>query len=99
MKEIQNDMVTQVTMFESEIRHLEAKRLKERTEFDLEMMRELGYCSGIENYSRYFDRRASCTEAEIELDQKTHFQIDGEYMGMVGHLKIEILPGTVKLLG
>ena len=45
-------------MFEGEMRHLEAKRLKERTEFDLEMMRELGYCSGIENYSRYFDRRA-----------------------------------------
>ncbi len=50
-------MVVQVKMFESEQRHLEAKRLKERTEFDLEMMRELGYCSGIENYSRYFDRR------------------------------------------
>jgi excinuclease ABC subunit B len=57
MKEIQDDMVAQVTMFESDLRHLEAKRLKERTEFDLEMMRELGYCSGIENYSRYFDRR------------------------------------------
>ena len=57
MKEIQHDMLAQVGMFESELRHLEAKRLKERTEFDLEMMRELGYCSGIENYSRYFDRR------------------------------------------
>ena len=57
MHEIQDDLVTQVHMFESELRHLEAKRLKERTEFDLEMMRELGYCSGIENYSRYFDRR------------------------------------------
>jgi excinuclease ABC subunit B len=57
MKEIQDDMVIQTKMFESEIRLLEAKRLKERTEFDLEMMRELGYCSGIENYSRYFDRR------------------------------------------
>ena len=57
MREIQDDMVLQVGMFESEKRHLEAKRLKERTEFDLEMMRELGYCSGIENYSRYFDRR------------------------------------------
>jgi excinuclease ABC subunit B len=55
--EIQDDMVAQVKMFESELRHLEAKRLKERTEFDIEMMRELGYCSGIENYSRYFDRR------------------------------------------
>jgi excinuclease ABC subunit B len=57
MREIQDDLVQQTTMFESELRHLEAKRLKERTEFDLEMMRELGYCSGIENYSRYFDRR------------------------------------------
>jgi excinuclease ABC subunit B len=57
IREIQDDMVAQVTMFESERRHLEAKRLKERTEFDIEMMRELGYCSGIENYSRYFDRR------------------------------------------
>lgn len=57
IKEIQDDMVLQVEMFGTEKRHLEAKRLKERTEFDVEMMRELGYCSGIENYSRYFDRR------------------------------------------
>ena len=57
IREIQDDMVAQVGMFEKELRHLEAKRLKERTEFDLEMMRELGYCSGVENYSRYFDRR------------------------------------------
>lgn len=57
IREIQDDMVLQVEAFESERKHLEAKRLKERTEFDLEMMRELGYCSGIENYSRYFDRR------------------------------------------
>jgi excinuclease ABC subunit B len=57
LKEIQEDMVNQITFFESEGRFIEAKRLKERTEFDMEMMRELGYCSGIENYSRYFDRR------------------------------------------
>ncbi|HEY8935069.1 MAG TPA: excinuclease ABC subunit UvrB, partial [Cyclobacteriaceae bacterium] len=57
MRQIQDDMVAQVKMFEGEKKHLEAKRLKERTEFDLEMMRELGYCSGIENYSRYFDGR------------------------------------------
>jgi excinuclease ABC subunit B len=57
IREIQADMMLQVEMFEGERKHLEAKRLKERTEFDLEMMRELGYCSGIENYSRYFDRR------------------------------------------
>ena len=57
IRQIQDDLVVQLNMFETEKRHLEAKRLKERTEFDLEMMRELGYCSGIENYSRYFDRR------------------------------------------
>ena len=55
--EIQNDMVSQVRYFESEFRETEATRIQERTEFDLEMMRELGYCSGIENYSRYFDKR------------------------------------------
>ncbi|MFY0599354.1 MAG: excinuclease ABC subunit UvrB [Cyclobacteriaceae bacterium] len=57
IKEIQDDMVAQVQFFEEERRFLEAKRLKERTEFDLEMIREIGYCSGVENYSRYFDRR------------------------------------------
>lgn len=55
--EIQDDLVERVDQFEDDRRFLEAKRLKERTEFDLEMMRELGYCSGVENYSRYFDRR------------------------------------------
>lgn len=55
--EIQDDLVAQIGFFESDQRYLEAKRIKERTEFDLEMMRELGYCSGVENYSRYFDRR------------------------------------------
>ncbi|MDG1278128.1 MAG: excinuclease ABC subunit UvrB [Algoriphagus sp.] len=57
IKEIQDDMVAQVNFFEKEGKFLEAKRLQERTEFDLEMIRELGYCSGVENYSRYFDRR------------------------------------------
>ena len=57
IREIQDDLVAQISYFESEHRMLEAKRIKERTEFDMEMMRELGYCSGIENYSRYFDRR------------------------------------------
>lgn len=55
--DIQDDLVAQVNYFETERRFLEAKRLKERTEFDLEMIREIGYCSGVENYSRYFDRR------------------------------------------
>jgi excinuclease ABC subunit B len=55
--DIQDDMMAQVRYFESEMREQEATRIRERTEFDLEMMRELGYCSGIENYSRYFDKR------------------------------------------
>lgn len=58
IREIQDDLVLQLGMFDGERKFLESKRLKERTEFDMEMMRELGYCSGIENYSRYFDRRA-----------------------------------------
>ena len=57
IKEIQDDLVERLEQYEKERRFLEAKRLKERTEFDIEMMRELGYCSGVENYSRYFDRR------------------------------------------
>ena len=57
IKEIQDDMVAQHSYFAREGRDSEAKRIQERTEFDLEMIRELGYCSGIENYSRYFDRR------------------------------------------
>lgn len=57
ISEIQDDLVDRIDQYEQERRFLEAKRLKERTEFDLEMMRELGYCSGVENYSRYFDRR------------------------------------------
>lgn len=55
--EIQDDLQLQIKQFEKELRHVEAERIRERTEFDIEMMKELGYCSGIENYSRYFDRR------------------------------------------
>ncbi len=55
--EIQDDLVIQVEYLRSIGKPLEAKRLEERTNFDLEMMRELGYCSGIENYSRYLDKR------------------------------------------
>ncbi len=68
IREIQDDLVLQQQMFETERRHLEAKRLKERTEFDMEMMRELGYCSGIENYSRYFDRRKAGARPFCLLD-------------------------------
>jgi excinuclease ABC subunit B len=55
--EIQQDMVAQTEAFKKEGKDLEAKRLEERVTYDIEMMKELGYCSGIENYSRYFDRR------------------------------------------
>lgn len=55
---IQDDLMSQVDHFRNVARPLEAKRLEERTNFDLEMIRELGYCSGIENYSRYLDGRA-----------------------------------------
>jgi len=65
---IQEDMVKQVDYFKEIGKHLEAKRLKERTEFDLEMIRELGYCSGIENYSRYLDGRNPGTRPFCLLD-------------------------------
>ena len=57
IRDIQDDMVKQVDFFNDIEKPYEAKRLQERTELDLEMMKELGYCSGIENYSRYFDGR------------------------------------------
>jgi len=66
--EIQDDMMAQVSFFEKDMKLIEAKRLKERTEFDLEMIRELGYCSGVENYSRYFDRRMPGTRPFCLLD-------------------------------
>ncbi|MEQ8553038.1 MAG: excinuclease ABC subunit UvrB [Cyclobacteriaceae bacterium] len=66
--EIQDDLVAQVQFFEQEKRYMEAKRLKERTEFDVEMIREIGYCSGVENYSRYFDRRDPGTRPFCLLD-------------------------------
>ena len=66
--QIQNDLVKQVDYFKEIGKPLEAKRLEERTEFDLEMIRELGYCSGIENYSRYLDGRAPGTRPFCLLD-------------------------------
>ncbi len=68
IKDIQHDLVKQHDYFKEIGKHLEAKRLKERTEFDLEMIRELGYCSGIENYSRYLDGRAPGTRPFCLLD-------------------------------
>ncbi|NER15980.1 excinuclease ABC subunit UvrB [Spongiivirga citrea] len=66
--QIQDDLVKQVDYFKDIGKHLEAKRLEERTNFDLEMIRELGYCSGIENYSRYLDGRAAGTRPFCLLD-------------------------------
>lgn len=66
--QIQEDMVKQVEYFKETGRHLEAKRLEDRVTFDLEMIRELGYCSGIENYSRYFDGRTSGSRPFCLLD-------------------------------
>ncbi|MDC1250042.1 excinuclease ABC subunit UvrB [Flavobacteriaceae bacterium] len=66
--QIQDDLVKQVDYFKEVGKHLEAKRLHERTDFDLEMIRELGYCSGIENYSRYLDGRAPGTRPFCLLD-------------------------------
>ncbi|MEN3324853.1 excinuclease ABC subunit UvrB [Mariniflexile soesokkakense] len=68
IKEIQDDLVKQHDYFKEIGKHLEAKRIKERTEFDLEMIRELGYCSGIENYSRYLDGRLPGTRPFCLLD-------------------------------
>ncbi|WP_299525435.1 excinuclease ABC subunit UvrB [Winogradskyella sp.] len=68
IRDIQDDLVVQHDYFKDIGKHLEAKRLKERTEFDLEMIRELGYCSGIENYSRYLDGRAAGTRPFCLLD-------------------------------
>ena len=66
--QIQEDLVKQIDYFREIGKPLEAKRLQERTEFDLEMIRELGYCSGIENYSRYLDGRAPGTRPFCLLD-------------------------------
>jgi len=65
---IQDDLVAQIEHFQNLELKTEAKRIKERTEFDLEMIKELGYCSGIENYSRYFDGRSTGTRPFCLLD-------------------------------
>ena len=68
MYEIQDEMQAQVEYFKSVGKFIEAQRLKERVEYDLEMIRELGYCNGIENYSRFFDRRQPGTRPFCLLD-------------------------------
>ncbi|MBL7742628.1 MAG: excinuclease ABC subunit UvrB [Chitinophagaceae bacterium] len=66
--EIQDEMMAQVEYFKTTGKLIEAQRLKERVEYDLEMIRELGYCNGIENYSRFFDRRRPGTRPFCLLD-------------------------------
>ena len=68
LHQIQDDMVKQVEFFKDIGKHQEAKRLQDRVTLDLEMIRELGYCSGIENYSRYLDRREPGTQPFCLLD-------------------------------
>ena len=68
IEQIQEDMVLQVAAFKKEGKIEESKRLEERVSYDLEMIRELGYCSGIENYSRYFDKRTPCSRPFCLLD-------------------------------
>lgn len=68
MNEIQDEMMAQVEYFKNIGKFIEGQRLKERVEYDLEMIRELGYCNGIENYSRFFDRRKPGTRPFCLLD-------------------------------
>ena len=68
IRKIQDDLREQVSLFEEEGKTLEAKRLQERVSYDIEMIRELGHCSGIENYSRYFDGREAGTRPYCLLD-------------------------------
>lgn len=68
MVEIENDMIKQVQFFIDQGKEYEAKRLEQKVKYDLEMIKELGYCSGIENYSRYFDGRAPGTRPFCLLD-------------------------------
>ena len=68
LREIEDELFEQVKYFEQEGRFIEAHRIKERTHFDLEMMRELGYCNGVENYSRFFDGRDPGTRPFCLID-------------------------------
>ena len=68
LRDIEDELHAQEQYFEEEGRYIEAKRIKERTTFDLEMMRELGYCNGVENYSRFFDGRQPGTRPFCLLD-------------------------------
>ncbi len=83
--QIQDDLVRQIDFFKDIGKPLEAKRLEERTNFDLEMIRELGYCSGIENYSRYLDGRAPGTRPFCLLDY-----FPGDYLMVIDESHVTI---------
>ncbi len=68
IREIEDELYQQEKYFERESKYIEAKRIRERTNFDLEMLKELGYCSGVENYSRFFDGRIAGTRPFCLLD-------------------------------
>lgn len=68
IRDIEDELMAQVEFFNREKKYIESKRIHERTTFDLEMIRELGYCSGVENYSRFFDGRAQGTRPFCLLD-------------------------------
>ncbi len=68
VREIQDELFAQIEYFKTQHRHIEAQRIKERVNYDLEMMQELGYCKGVENYSRFFDRRQQGTRPFCLLD-------------------------------
>ncbi len=68
IRQIQDDLVAHIDFFKKQGKHAEARRIEDRVTYDLEMIRELGYCPGIENYSRYFDRRAPGTRPFCLLD-------------------------------
>ena len=83
--QIQDDLVKQIDFFREVGKPLEAKRLEERTNFDLEMIRELGYCSGIENYSRYLDGRAPGTRPFCLLDY-----FPGDYLMVIDESHVTV---------
>src|SRR5690606_4964378 len=68
LNEIQDEMLAQVDYFKREKKYIEAQRIQERVNYDVEMIRELGYCNGVENYSRFFDRRIPGTRPFCLLD-------------------------------
>lgn len=68
LAEIQDEMIAQVEYFKRERKYIEAQRIQERVSYDIEMIRELGYCNGVENYSRFFDRRTPGTRPFCLLD-------------------------------